>query len=123
MTYTLKELTEKTGVTARTIRYWIAENVLMGPITQGAQASYTEDHVSRIREIQRGQKEGRTLAQLRVSSWSVYEDIKNMFEDRVTHIRVSDEVDVYIKEGLPPHTLRYIRKVLSEMETELRRTK
>ncbi|HOU54025.1 MAG TPA: helix-turn-helix domain-containing protein [Myxococcota bacterium] len=64
-TYTLLELAEATGASARTIRYYIAQGLLPGPVTQGCKAHYTGAHADRLQEIRRLQGEGWSLAQIK----------------------------------------------------------
>ena len=47
-TYTIGELAEAAGVTARTIRYYTAEGLLPPPETQGKYARYSADHRNRL---------------------------------------------------------------------------
>lgn len=51
--YSLDELTSLTGVTVRTVRYYIAEGLLPPPVTVGRNASYTSEHLDRLRLITR----------------------------------------------------------------------
>ena len=51
--YSLDELTSLTGVTVRTVRYYIAEGLLPPPVTVGRNASYTREHLDRLRLITR----------------------------------------------------------------------
>ncbi len=49
--YTLQELTSESGVTARTVRYYIAEGLLPPPVAAGPQSHYTDLHLDRLRLI------------------------------------------------------------------------
>lgn len=49
----LAELSERAGVTARTVRYYIAEGLLPPPVAAGPQSSYTQGHLDRLRLIAR----------------------------------------------------------------------
>ncbi|MBA2248303.1 MAG: MerR family transcriptional regulator [Chloroflexia bacterium] len=46
--YTLDELCALTGVTVRTVRYYIGEGLLPPPTGHGATARYTHDHLDRL---------------------------------------------------------------------------
>lgn len=50
--YTLSELEELTGVTGRTIRYYITEGLLPPAYGRGPSATYDEDHLLRLHAIQ-----------------------------------------------------------------------
>lgn len=58
----LLSLARQVGVSARTIRYYIAEGLLPGPVSLGVKAAYTEEHLFRLRYIQKLQQEGCALA-------------------------------------------------------------
>ncbi|MDQ3693946.1 MAG: MerR family transcriptional regulator [Chloroflexota bacterium] len=49
----LTELSERAGVTVRTVRYYIAEGLLPPPVSAGPQSHYTPGHVDRLRLIAR----------------------------------------------------------------------
>ena len=50
-TFTIEELAAETDTSIRTVRYYIAENLLPGPGARGKSAVYTEDHLQRLRLI------------------------------------------------------------------------
>jgi DNA-binding transcriptional MerR regulator len=49
----IEQAAERTGVPVRTIRYYIAEGLLPGPAGRGKAASYSEEHLLRLRLIRR----------------------------------------------------------------------
>jgi len=49
--YTLQELTSATGVTPRTVRYYVSEGLLPPPVAAGPRSYYTETHLQRLRLI------------------------------------------------------------------------
>jgi len=49
----ISELAEKSGVTVRTIRYYIQQGLLPQPDTRGRYSIYDEDYLSRLELIQR----------------------------------------------------------------------
>jgi len=61
----LAELAAAAGVSARTVRYYIAQGLLAGPGARGRQASYGEDHLLRLRLIRRLAERHTPLAQIR----------------------------------------------------------
>jgi len=62
--WTLPELAEETGLSARTIRYYIARGLLEGPAVAGRGATYTPGHLARLRAIQELQSRGAMLAEI-----------------------------------------------------------
>lgn len=51
--FSLAELTERAGVSVRTVRYYIAEGLLPPPVAAGRQSHYTQGHLDRLRLIAR----------------------------------------------------------------------
>ena len=110
MKYTMSELAERSGVTARTIRYWIGEGLLKGPLGgKGHGAYYTDDHLKRLQTIQemkngQGDQEGMTLRDIK----STQDGCSNLeFKvTRPTHNCPMDGVDLIIAENIPLHYRR-----------------
>src|SRR5215472_12951137 len=61
---TLAELSEESGIPARTIRFYIARGLLDGPVKAGRGAVYTDAHRARLEKIKQLQAEGRMLAEI-----------------------------------------------------------
>lgn len=51
--YTISELSDAAAVTARTIRYYVSEGLIAPPVKGGRGASYSEEHLARLRLIRR----------------------------------------------------------------------
>lgn len=80
--YTIHELVELTGISARTMHYYVKEGLIPRPIRTGGRARYTDAHLSRlllIREYQIGF--GKTLSVIKgILSHIRDEDLKDQFE-------------------------------------------
>jgi DNA-binding transcriptional MerR regulator len=61
---TLAELSEASGIPARTIRFYIARGLLGGPQKAGRGAVYTNEHLERLEQIKKLQSEGRMLSEI-----------------------------------------------------------
>src|SRR5262245_32063026 len=61
----LGELCERTGVTARTVRYYIQQGLLRSPGQSGPGAKYDQGHLARLQLIRRLQHEHLPLAEIR----------------------------------------------------------
>jgi DNA-binding transcriptional MerR regulator len=61
----IEELAERTQTPVRTVRYYIAENLLPGPGARGKGAAYTEEHLLRLRLIRRLTERRAPLAEIR----------------------------------------------------------
>lgn len=56
-TWKLEDLAEATGVSARTVRYYVQRGLLPAPAFHGRDTAYTEEHWLRLRAIRRLQDE------------------------------------------------------------------
>jgi DNA-binding transcriptional MerR regulator len=63
--YTLQDVVDLSGVTPRTVRYYIAQGLLPSPEGAGPAARYTEAHLARLRLIRQLQREHLPLAEIR----------------------------------------------------------
>ena len=71
--FTLVELSEVSGVPARTIRFCIAIGLLPPPLVAGRSACYGEQHLKELDRIKTLQGQGQTLAQI---AWQLGEGPK-----------------------------------------------
>jgi len=95
---TIEELAEQTDTSVRTIRYYIAEKMLPGPGARGKGASYTEEHLLRLRLIRRLTQRREPLTSIRA------------LMARVT----SDEVRALLaEEDERAHTLKRVERAVS----------
>lgn len=63
--YSLTDLARVTGVTPRTVRYYIAQGLLPGANETGPGASYDERHLARLRLVRELQRQHLPLAEIR----------------------------------------------------------
>ncbi len=63
--YSIGDLAGLVGSTPRTIRYYVAQGLLPPPVGSGAGAYYTNDHLERLRLIQRLQRQHQPLSEIR----------------------------------------------------------
>jgi DNA-binding transcriptional MerR regulator len=115
----LTDLATDTGVTPRTVRYYIAQGLLPAPVGQGSAARYTDRHAARIRLIKRLQREHLPLAEIRTRLATLddgqvrraLDDSDSSDQDAAGLGRPADDV-----QALLPGTraLQYIRRVLDE---------
>lgn len=94
--YTIDELSLKTGVPSRTIRFYQAKKALQSPIKKGRIAYYGEEHVERLKVVATLQDRGLNLRaicdlvrQLQKGNLSVYEWLG--IEERLQESWTEDE--------------------------------
>lgn len=116
---TLAEIAESAGIPARTVRYYIARGLLPGPVKSGRGATYSEDHLELLKEIQRRQAEGQTLA-----------DIAGALDDAPAEAApaatpwwqhaIAGDVIVWVRAGAAPWRTRQVRQALEEFARRVR---
>ena len=63
--YDLADLSDRAGVSQRTVRYYIQQGLLPAPESRGPGAHYGPEHLDRLRLIRRLQREHLPLAEIR----------------------------------------------------------
>jgi DNA-binding transcriptional MerR regulator len=112
---TLAELSEASGVPARTIRFYISRGVLAGPVKAGRAAAYTEQHLSRLTEIKALQSSGRLLADIA----RAHEPVRTAATPWWQYA-ISDEVVVSVRADVSPWRAKQIRSAIEELACSLR---
>jgi DNA-binding transcriptional MerR regulator len=116
---TLAELSEESGIPARTIRFYIARVLLDGPVKAGRGAVYTTEHLARLERIKELQGEGRMLAEIvhdlnggppgetaaQPSPWWQY--------------AIQDDVMVWVRGDVSPWRMKQLRAAVDEMASRL----
>lgn len=117
----LAELAEKAGVPGRTIRFYIARELLPGPLKAGRGAVYADEHLEGLQRIAALQKQGLTLQEIghclsgetaktagpEPTAWWQYE--------------VAEDVVVTVRADVSPWRLRQIKGQLAQMARALSR--
>ncbi len=119
MEISLAELTELSGVPARTIRLYIAQDILPPPLRAGRQAAYGDEHLERLRQVRQLQRDGLTLADIRVR-FAAPEDIKEIeMPVAWAAYHLSPDVTVMVKSDAAPWRLKRIRKALAAFANQI----
>lgn len=106
--YGITELEEETGVSARTIRYYVGQGLLAPAYGRGPSATYDLGHLLRLRLIQHLKEEGYSLNQIKeLISRLTDEEIERMLgvesrppEDIWRRIWIGDEIELHVKQRL-----------------------
>jgi DNA-binding transcriptional MerR regulator len=95
-TFTLDDLVEATGIEARTIRSYIERGLLPSAQSRGRAASYTTDHLDRLRVIKVLRRAWPNLAlsdiRIRLQQLSA-ENIRALAEGRISAIAATDATE------------------------------
>lgn len=117
--YTIADLERETGISPRTIRFYIAEGLLPPAYGRGPSATYDVGHLLRLRYIQ-------ALKDERLSLVDIKERLNNLTDENIAtamHVRTRPDEDrwrrVHLHDGLELH-IREGRE--AERDLELERT-
>lgn len=116
--WSLAELAEEVGLPARTVRFYIGRGLMPGPEKAGRGASYGQEHLERLREIQRLQGEGLTLAEIGLRG-EESESIPLPEPEAWWSYAIADGVEVRVRADQAPWRLRQIRRALAELGSQL----
>lgn len=64
--YKIDAFIKKTGLSRRTIHYYLQRGLLMPPVGDGRGSYYTREHLERLREIQKYSAKGIPLSQIKM---------------------------------------------------------
>ena len=105
-TYDLQELCTETGVTPRTVRYYIQQGLLPAPDPQGPSTRYGQGHLDRLRLIRDLQAEHQPLAVIR-------QRLEGLGDEEVRRLMKS----LPPPRPAPSSAVDYVRSVLGEPAT------
>ena len=120
---TLEQPAEESGISARTIRFYIARGLLEGPARAGRGAAYTDAHLARLERIKALQASGMMLAEIAreleggrpaaaaapPAAWWQYE--------------IADDVTVWVRGEASPWRMKQIREAVDELASRLGKQK
>ena len=116
--WSLAELAEEVGLPARTVRFYIGRGLMPGPEKAGRGASYGQEHLERLQEIQRLQANGLTLAEISMRGEEVESASLPEPEAWWTY-GIADGVEVRVRADQAPWRLRQIRRALAGLGQKL----
>ena len=117
--YSLMQLSEKTGISPRNIRYYISKNLLEGPSQVGRNAVYTEDHLNQLLRIQEKKEGGLTLHEIAVES----QDSQATLGEPTAWIQYSLEEDIKVSicSDISPWRMQQIKRALNKILPEIQK--
>jgi DNA-binding transcriptional MerR regulator len=121
---TLADLSEETGIPARTIRFYIARGLLAGPVKAGRGAVYTAEHLSRLERIKGLQAEGRMLSEIvhllgdGGSGEGPAKEAATPHAAWWQHV-IDNDVMVFVRGDVSPWRMKQIRAAIEDMAVRL----
>jgi DNA-binding transcriptional MerR regulator len=108
----IEQLADRTGVSVRTVRYYISQGLLPGPGSRGKYASYGEDHLARLRLIRRLVEQHVPLAEQRERLAAISaDDVRRLLREEERHSRVQEQART------APSPRDYVSRLLAHTRT------
>lgn len=116
----MAELSDTSGVPARTIRFYIARGLVPGPLKGGRSAVYGEAHVAALSRIKQLQAKGLALSE--IAAQVLDETNPPPLAPPVPwwQYGVADDVTVCVRADAAPWRLKQIRTALAELAARLK---
>ena len=116
---TLAELSEESGIPARTIRFYIARGLLDGPVKAGRGAAYTGEHLARLEKIKALQAEGRMLAEIAHDLGGGPPVKEAVVPSPWWQHVIQDDVMVWVRGDVSPWRMKQIRTAIDDLASRL----
>jgi len=115
----LEALAEESGLTGRTIRYYISRGLLEGPARGGRGAFYTREHLTHLREIQRKQQQGLTLSEIERLASTTGAAVRLPEPQAWWAYPLADDIVVHVRAGRSPWRHHQVKSILERLTREL----
>jgi len=113
---TLEDLSNRTGLSARTLRFYISQGVLHPPWSGGRTAHYDQTHLDRILEVERLKGSGLSLHEIVQQPRDPMPGTTGRLYEE---FRLTDDVRVNIRVDVAPHRRNQLLKALGAFERHL----
>jgi DNA-binding transcriptional MerR regulator len=118
--WSLIELSEETGLSPRTIRYYISRGLLAGPVVAGRGAVYSRDHIARLRMIRESQSQGAMLSDISRMLAGEHAKADLPTPESWERYQVANDVMVWVRTGASPWRNNRVRKAIGEFAVQIR---
>ena len=104
--YSITDLARLSGVTPRTVRYYVAQGLLPSPEQAGPSTRYGEGHLARLRLIRRLQREHLPLAEIRAR-------LAPLGDDEVEQLVAATDTDPAVA-PTPDRALAFVQDLMAQ---------
>ncbi len=121
--WSLAELAEETGMSPRTIRYYISRGLVEGPAVAGRGAVYQAAHLEKLRRIRDLQSRGAMLGEIGRMLSGRPECAALPSPEPWHRYPIDSDIVVLVRSDVAPWRQRQLRKALGELATKIQREK
>jgi DNA-binding transcriptional MerR regulator len=118
--YTIEQLSELTGYSRRTIRYYIQQGLLEPPAGRGRGGFYYDSHLLKLKEIRAQQERGIKLAAIQELAKPEPESPPEYERELWIRYPVSPGIEIHIQRNLEERESRRISEIVRLVKTLLK---
>lgn len=119
-TYTIDKLSELTGYSRRTIRYYIQEGLLKPPAGRGRGGFYYDSHLHKLQEIRAQQEQGIKLAAIQELGKIEHEPPATSDRDVWVRYAIIPGVEIHIQRHVENREGRRITEIIRMIKSLLK---
>ncbi len=110
--YTIEQLSELTGYTRRTIRYYIQQGLLEPPAGRGRGGFYYDSHLHKLQEIRANQEQGIKLAAIQELTKTDLENTPESVRDIWVRYPIIPGIEIHIRRDVEQDKGRRITELI-----------
>ncbi|MGD9899380.1 MAG: MerR family transcriptional regulator [Calditrichaceae bacterium] len=110
--YTIEQLSDLSGYSRRTIRYYIQQGLLEPPAGRGRGGFYYDSHVQKLHEIRANQEQGIKLAAMQELSKTDLENSPESIRDIWVRYQIIPGIEIHIKRSVEEREGRRITELI-----------
>ena len=107
--FSMSELVEASGLSDRTIRYYIEEGLLQHAQGRGRSSYYTSEHLERLARIAGLRERGLSLAEIRESVRAPVANME-MVTESWDRFLLHPAIEIHVRSGAPDDVLMLVRR-------------
>ena len=128
--YTIEDLSELTGYSRRTIRFYIQENIIKPPAGRGRGGFYFDSHLNALLKIKEFQDKGLNLESINniLTRDETYQVVYNLLtEEKVNRqvwakYEITDGIELNIRKDIELNSSKKIRNAIRIIKLSLKET-
>ncbi len=118
--YTIDQLSELSGYSRRTIRYYVQQGLLEPPAGRGRGGFYYDSHLQRLREIRARQEQGIKLSAIQELSEHEVTEIPESGREIWIRYPVTPGLEIHIRRDVEENAGRRITEIVRVVKSLIR---
>ena len=111
-TYTIDELSDMTGYSRRTIRYYVQQGLIGAPAGRGRGGFYYDSHLQKLKEIRARQEQGISLSAIQELKENETAEVPGSERDVWGRYEIIPGLEVHVRRDVEENFGRRITKII-----------